>query len=128
MKVMDERHWLFWDGNCGFCRKAVIWFRRQDTAQRFQIIPYQEGPTPPMTPLLYEQAARAIQVITIDGRHLKGGRAALFCLAEVGWHPRLVRIAQRRPLVWFVELGYWFVARYRRKLSRFLPEQEPPPS
>jgi len=77
-----------------------------------------------MTPVLREQARKAVQVITADGRHLSAGRAMLFALAEIGWHPRLVRLAGRRPFIWAVELGYWIVAHNRAFFGRFLFRSE----
>jgi hypothetical protein len=73
-----------------------------------------------MTPQLREQARRAIQVVTIDGHRLSAGRAILFVLEEIGWHPRLARLGRRRPFIWLIELGYWVVARFRPFFSRFL--------
>jgi hypothetical protein len=73
-----------------------------------------------MTHALREQARKAVQVITSDGRHLSAGRAILFALEETHWHPRAVRLAARRPFIWFVELGYWLVARNRPFFGRFL--------
>lgn len=111
---------LIWDGECGFCRNAVQWLLRQDRAARFQAVPYQELPSPPMTPALRRQAERAVQVLTPQGRQLSGGRAVLYVLEQAGWHPGLMRLAGRWPFVWAVEAGYWVVARNRQFFSRFL--------
>jgi len=73
-----------------------------------------------MTPALREQARKAVQVIAADGRHLSAGRAILFALQEIDWHPRAVRLAGRRPFLWAIELGYWIVARNRPFFGRFL--------
>jgi hypothetical protein len=73
-----------------------------------------------MTPALRAQARKAVQVITADGRQLSAGRATLFALEEIAWHPRAVRLAGRRPFIWAVELGYWIVARNRSLFGRFL--------
>lgn len=73
-----------------------------------------------MTPALRAEARRAVQVVTRDGQRLAAGRASLFVLAEIGWHPRLVRLGGRRPFVWLVELGYRLVAGNREVASRFL--------
>jgi hypothetical protein len=59
-------------------------------------------------------------VITAGGRVLAAGRAVLFMLEEIGWHPRLARLAQRRPFVWLVEIGYWIVARNRPLFDRLI--------
>ena len=77
-----------------------------------------------MTPQLREQASRAIQVVTIDGHRLAAGRAILFVLAEIGWHPTLSRLGCHRPFIWAIELGYWVVARSRPFFGRFLFRDE----
>jgi hypothetical protein len=73
-----------------------------------------------MTTALREQARKAVQVMTTDGRQLSAGRAVLFVLEEIGWHASMVRLAGRRPFIWAIELGYWIVARNRSVFGRFL--------
>lgn len=73
-----------------------------------------------MTPVLRRQAERAVQVITNQGRQISAGRAVLFILEEIGWHPRLARLGQHRPFVWAVEWGYWIVTRNRAFFARFM--------
>jgi predicted DCC family thiol-disulfide oxidoreductase YuxK len=122
MGPVSPRHYLLWDGACGFCRRAVEWLRRRDTKGVFEILPYQDAPSPPMTAELREACRRAVHVVTADGRVLRAGRASLFALGKTG-HPHLARILAIRPLVWLVELGYVLVARNRSHLSRLLPRQ-----
>jgi len=118
---MDEtRHWIVWDGVCGFCRRAVDWALRHDTQGLFRAVPYQELPSPPMTDELREACRRAVHVRTADGRWLRGGRACIFVLERIGW-PRLARVAAAPPLVWLVAGGYALVARNRAFFSRLLP-------
>ena len=114
--------YLLYDGECDFCQKWADWVRTRDAqARRFHILPWQEAPSPPMTPLLRIQAQQAVQLITADGRRLHGGRAVLLVLRETGWHPNLVRLVERRPFVWFVDLGYRIVAANRPRFSRLTP-------
>ena len=77
-----------------------------------------------MTPSLRAQARKAVQVITTDGHQLSAGRAILFALEEIEWHPSVVRLAGRRPFIWVVEFGYWIVARNRPFFGRFLFRSE----
>jgi len=118
--VDPGRHWIVWDGDCGFCRRAVEWALRHDEAGAFVAVPYQEVPNPPMTDALREACRRSVHVRTRDGRWLRGGRACLFVLERIGW-PRLARAAAVPPLVWLVEGGYVLVARNRAFFSRLLP-------
>lgn len=71
-----------------------------------------------MTPDIHLDAERAMQVITRDGRQIKGGRAVLFVLEQAGWHPRLIRLAAKRPFVWIVDGVYRIVADHRQFFSR----------
>ena len=73
-----------------------------------------------MTPALRAKARKAVQVITAEGHQLSAGRAILFVLEEIEWHPSMVRLAGRRPFIWAVELGYWIVAHNRSFFGRFL--------
>ncbi|HWV34921.1 MAG TPA: DUF393 domain-containing protein [Thermomicrobiales bacterium] len=117
-------NWLIWDGECGLCRRSVEWVRAHSGEDAFRITPYQTCPSPPMTPQLRADAERSVQVLTSDGQRLSGGRAVLFILRTVGWHPRLVAICAHPPLIWAVELGYQVVARNRPFFSRLLARLE----
>ena len=117
--IPDACYWLFWDGDCGFCRRGVAWVKQHDKADRINAVPYQEAPRPPMTDALAMQCVRAIHVITPSGQIFSGGRASL-CLFGVIGYWRLACLLSFPPFVWFVEAGYWIVARNRRFFSRFL--------
>lgn len=77
-----------------------------------------------MTPALSAACARAVHVLTTDGRMLSAGRAVLFVLGAIGF-ARSARVLSLPPLVWGVEAGYWLVARNRRFFSRFLTPKGP---
>jgi len=118
---MDAAHdWIVWDGECGFCRRAVEWALAHDVHGNFRAIPYQEAPSPPMTPAVRDACKVAVHVRTRDGRWLSGGRASAYVLERIGW-PRLGRVAALPPLVWAVEAGYALVARNRAFFSWLLP-------
>jgi predicted DCC family thiol-disulfide oxidoreductase YuxK len=110
---------LLWDGECGFCRRSAAWAERRDTGHTFRPVPYQQAPSPPMTPELRAACARAVHLVTADGRVLRAGRACLWVLERTGF-PLLARVLALPPLVWAVEVGYWLVARNRRLASRVL--------
>ena len=116
---MADRHLILFDGSCGFCRRAVQWVGSRDAGGRFRAMPYQEAPSPPMSPALAEACRRAVHVVKGDGQVLRGGRAVLFILecTGMGWP---ARIAAYPPILWVVELGYGAVARNRSFFGRFL--------
>ena len=110
---------LLWDGECGFCRRSVQWAERRDTGHAFQAVPYQQAPSPPMTPELRAACSRAVHLITPEGTVLRAGRACLWVLERTGY-AGLSRVLSLPPLVWAVELGYWLVARNRQLASRVM--------
>jgi predicted DCC family thiol-disulfide oxidoreductase YuxK len=72
-----------------------------------------------MTDALREACARAVHVLTADGAVLRSGRAVLYIMQYVGWGA-FARFLAHRPMIWFVELGYFIVARNRKLFSRFM--------
>ena len=119
MSTPEREYWLFWDGDCGFCRRVVAWVTRRDVARRIRAVPYQDDPRPPMTEDLARRCAGAVHVLTPQGTLLSAGRASLCVLRLLGY-TRMVRTLSCRPLVWGVELGYWLVAGNRRFFSWLL--------
>lgn len=121
--VLQDRHLLLWDGECGFCRRVVGWIRANDKDSHFRSVSYQDAPSPPMTDALRVACDRAVHVISRDGEVLKAGRAVLFVLRELGWR-KSTWLLRLPPFIWGIEIGYWIVARNRRFFSRFLFRQE----
>lgn len=116
---MAERYWVLWDGECGFCRRSIDWLMARDRSEQLRAVPYQQAPSPPMTPELADACARAVHLVAPDGRVYRAGRAVLKALEIAGYRfwAGLLRLP---PLIWFVELGYWIVARNRRWASKVM--------
>jgi predicted DCC family thiol-disulfide oxidoreductase YuxK len=116
--MQSGAHLVLWDGDCGFCRRAIAWLQRNDRQHRFQFMKYQEAPSPPMTPALYRACSQAVHVIDDQGAIRRGGRATLFILEQEGWGP-VARFLSLPPLIWLVEMLYRLVATNRLLFSRF---------
>ncbi len=116
---VQDRHLILWDGDCGFCRACVEWTLARDRRGVLAAIPYQEAPSPPMTPELRAVCRDAVHVLAIDGRVFRAGRACLFVLEQLGWR-RAAAIGRVAPFVWLVEAAYRFVASHRPWASRML--------
>lgn len=86
-------------------------------------MPFQEVPTPPMTPEWYARCQQAVQVCTAEGDVLQGGRACLKIGAVLGYR-RLATILAWPPLVWGVEAMYRMVARHRPLVARWMFRRE----
>lgn len=76
-----------------------------------------------MTDELRAACAKAMHVVAIDGRIYRGGRASMFILRHTGWG-WFARLLMVPPFIWFVELGYWIVARNRRFFGKFMFTRE----
>ena len=120
-----DRHLILWDGACGFCRRCVDWVQAHDTHGRFAAMPYQEVPSPPMTPEMRAACARAVHVIESDGHVLRGGRACMFILRALGWRVTGT-IGALPPFVWAVEAAYRYVSTHRAQASRVLRSRSSP--
>lgn len=73
-----------------------------------------------MTPALYEACKRAIHVIREDGSIIRAGRGCMYVLEKIRWHAWLARFLTWPPMIWFVELGYFIVARNRPFFAKFM--------
>jgi predicted DCC family thiol-disulfide oxidoreductase YuxK len=113
------QYWLLWDGDCGFCRRAVQWALQRDRAGLIAATPYQQAPAPPMDEALALACSRAVHLRHPGGRLERAGRACLTALELVGYR-RTARLLRLWPLVWGVEAGYWLVARNRILFSKLL--------
>ena len=109
---VEERAWLLFDGDCGFCTRLADWVARRDQGRRLRVTAYQDAPSPPMTPELRAACAEALHAITPRGRVLRGGDATIFTLGAVG-RRGLARVLWQRPLRDVMGFGYKIVARMR---------------
>jgi len=115
---------IFWDGECRFCGRCVSWSLAR-AGEQLQAIPYQRAAVPPMSDALRLACRRAVHLQHPDGRLEKAGRACLSVLELIGYK-RLAYWGRRRPFIWCIELGYWFVAHNRRLFSHlFFRHQSP---
>ena len=119
----DHRDIVLWDGQCGFCRRGMRWFEKRDARGQLHMVPFQEAPSPPMTPRLALECERAIYIVHSDGSMTRAGRAILYLFETIGYR-RMARFLGFAPFVWGVELGYWLVARNRYLASRLFFTRE----
>ena len=116
---MENRDIVLWDGDCGFCRRGIRWFQKRDSRGQLQMVPYQDAPSPPMTPELAVACEKALYIVHPDGQMTRAGRAILYLVETIGY-PRTAHFLGSIPFVWAIEMGYWLVARNRPIASRFL--------
>ena len=120
----DGRAWLLFDGDCGFCTRSAAWVERRDRARRLRVTPYQQAPSPPMTPALFAACAEAVHAVTPEGRTLRGGDAAIHVAGALWGRPLAATLAVR-PLRDAIALGYRLVAARTRKQGACAIEERP---
>ena len=121
--MADKQDIVLWDGQCGFCRRGMHWFQQRDGQGQLKMVPFQEAPSPPMTPELEIECHKAIYIVHPDGSMTRAGRAILYLFETIGYG-RLARFLGHAPFVWGVEFGYWLVARNRYVASRIFFTRE----
>lgn len=99
------------------CAASIEWIRRHDRRQLFQSIPFQDCPTPPMTPEIFEGATSAVYVVSKEGQTYRGADAAFFILARTGWG-WFARFLALPPFIWFARMAYSVVAKNRGWISQ----------
>jgi predicted DCC family thiol-disulfide oxidoreductase YuxK len=114
-------HLVLWDGECGVCRRWAEWAQGRDGGRTLIFLPYQSVPDPPLREALRADCARAVQMITREGKNLRAGRAVISVLERIGL--RALAPLRFPPLVWLTEVGYRLVARNRRLISKLLPKR-----
>ena len=107
-----EKPLLIFDGDCGFCRFWVKYWK-QLTRDRLDFAPFQEaGLNFPQIP--QEAFARAVQLVTPDGKTYSGAEAVFHALSYAGNYAYLIWLYDHFPLFApLSEAGYRLVAAHR---------------
>ena len=111
-----RRPLVLWDGECGFCRRSIVWLRAHDRFGSLDFCPYQEAD---ISPPLRAACEKALHVVKSDGEIVRAGRAMLFCGRFTRFH-QLARLGEWPLFLPFVELGYRVIAANRGRISRLL--------
>lgn len=74
--MLRARPVLIYDGNCAFCRRWIARLKRWDHGNRIEMVPARHRDDIPRMPAISDaDLDRAIHLITVDNRVLRGGRA-----------------------------------------------------
>lgn len=114
-----EKHWVFYDGDCGMCSRYAEGLKKADKSGVFHVIAYQDAHTPPMTEELRERCKRALYVSTANGTILGGAKAVLFIKSKTGWG-WFAKLLSYPPFIWVIHVLYRIVANNRHVFSKWL--------
>jgi len=117
-KGRHARGWLFYDRNCGFCTRTVMWLALSLTKRGFAIAALQDPRVGELLGLAGEELLLEMRVLLADGAQATrqfGGADAVVALArEIWW---------ARPFLWISKLpggrhaldaGYRWLASHRK--------------
>ena len=112
MNNNPERPLLIYDGDCGFCRAWVDYWKNQ-TADRVLYAPYQQL-SDPFHGITRQECAASVQLLQADGQRFSGAHAVFTLLKIASGHSFWIRPYDRVPGVALVtEFTYGFIARHR---------------
>ena len=122
MIELGARDYLLFDGDCGICTYLSDVGRRMDKKNRFVVEPYQRVPEEELMRfgVTHGKCSKRIYVITRKGRAY-GGAFGLnyFLFCQFPWSVLVVLIYALPVLLLLEIIGYWLVAKYRHRISRW---------
>jgi predicted DCC family thiol-disulfide oxidoreductase YuxK len=110
---------LVFDGQCGFCTRALGWLRLLDRRRLIDTVPYQRSGVPELLGISREQCAASLQWLGADGSRAEGAAAVNAALAyalAANWPERLYRRTARTQ-----RRLYQWVAEHRHRLPGITP-------
>ena len=110
---------LVFDGDCGFCTRALGWLRLLDRRRIIDTVPFQRPGVPESLGLTREQCAASVQWRGMDGEHAHGADAiaAALSVALISDLPRRLYQHTATPQ----RLLYEAIARNRHRLPGTTP-------
>ena len=112
---------LVFDGQCGFCTRAVAWILRLDRRHRLVPLPYQLPGVPQRYGLTSEDCRTAAWTFTPDGRWFRGAGAINAALATVVGNRLPLWIYQLPVIRWAQDAALRLDARNRRLFPGVTP-------
>lgn len=112
-KGRHARGWLFFDAECGFCKKFARWMEPKLVKRGLAVAPLQDPRVGALLGMNREELLRELKFLRADGTQAGGADAMLAVAREINW---------ARPLVWLCGIpgamklmreGYRWVARNR---------------
>ncbi len=79
------RGWVFFDGECGFCRSLAYRFRSTLEKRGFGLAPLQDPRVVPLLGLPPSVLLQEMRVLTADGQVLGGAQALTFLAGKIWW-------------------------------------------
>lgn len=113
-KGRRARGWLFFDGQCEFCRGIARLLVGPMKHRDLALAPLQDPRVGMLLGLTPEELRRAIRFVLADGGHYVGADAVLAVAREMWWARPLVWVSKIPGMMTAMGAGYRWVAQRRR--------------
>ncbi len=111
------RGWVFFDGECGFCRSLACHFRSTLEKRGFGLAPLQDPRVAALLGLPPSLLLQEMRVLTGDGRVLGGAQAVTFLAGKIWWAWPVHAAARLPGMPRLLRAAYGWIAGHRHCLT-----------
>ncbi len=113
IKEIRNVPWVFYDGDCSVCRRAVWVVGRVLGRRNVAFVKLQENWVGKLFALKRDIGLEEMKLLTVDRRRLGGADAILYLMGRVWWLRPLAAFLRLPPLIGCTCATYLWVARHR---------------
>jgi predicted DCC family thiol-disulfide oxidoreductase YuxK len=126
-KGRHARGWLFFDAECGFCRRIANSLRGPMRRRSLALAPLQDPRVGALLGLSRQELLRAIRFVFEDGSQYAGADALLAVAGELWWAKPLVWVARVPGVLPALRAGYrWGERRWHCHAQRCVADPARP--
>lgn len=107
------RGWVFFDGECGFCRSLARRFRSTLEQRGFGLAPLQDPRVAPLLGLPSSDLLQEMRVLTAHGQILGGAQALTFLAGKIWWAWPVQAAAKVPGVPRLLRCAYGWIAGHR---------------
>ncbi|OLS23108.1 MAG: hypothetical protein HeimC3_26580 [Candidatus Heimdallarchaeota archaeon LC_3] len=118
---LNKKALIIFDGNCGICNKLKNYFSKLDKNKKLKFVAYQDNKVKKYINISEELTSLSMYTITSDNEIFKGIQAILVSLLYLNNNLNIIaKILLKSKLYLLLEPYYFFIARFRGKISSVL--------
>jgi len=112
-KGRHAKGWLFFDAECGFCKRFARWLKPILTRRGYAVAPLQDPRVSALLGMPRQELLRELRFLHSDGRQCGGANAVLAVAREIWWARLLVWLTMVPGAMPLLHAGYRWVAAQR---------------
>lgn len=116
-----QKHWVIFDGDCGFCQASVRLIKGLDWFQLFGFTPFQEvNRVPRLSGLVLSELSQSLHCVSINSQVTRAAEAVRFIAVRCPLTSLPALLLWLPGAMWLAEKLYGWVARHRLEISKFV--------